>query len=173
MSVNLPQPQRLYCWASPVTGLVLLLAGAVAPALAAETGGVISLRDAEIRMAPGLPTFVHRAVEDLRTVIAQRIGRQPETTPADTSDRTGTGPLIEVGLTPWQKVADSLPTADRSRAEAYVLTVEAAPGESGRPVISIAGRDEQGLKFGVIELIRRLRLEAGDVAVASPLRVVG
>ena len=173
MRANMPHPDRSNRWLRPVTGLVLLLAGAVAPVLAAEAGGEISLRDAEIRMAPGLPLFVNRAVEDLRTVIAQRTGRQPETAPADAPDRIGRGPLIEVGLTPWKQVAESLPISDRGRAEAYVLTVESDPGESSRSVISIAGSDEQGLKFGVIELIRRLRLKAGDVAIASPLRVVG
>lgn len=133
----------------------------------------VSLRHAEIRVAPNQPRYVLRAIDDLREMIRQCTGRTPMVITLDGTDRTSEGPIIEVGLTPWKTLSNTIPDPEHFWPETYLLSGTIGRGEGDKPVISVASGDPQGLKYGVIRLISLLRLQTQDVTLRLPLREVG
>lgn len=135
------------------------------------TPETISLRDCLILIDDEQPAYVRRGVEDLERVIERFGGKRPQLI-RDAAAAGGDIPVIKIG-TPLDDPGEAAGQLGRaSRPEAFVLTARApAQDAQSPPVVTIAADDPGGLKFGIVELIRRLDVSDGDVRIACPLEI--
>ena len=134
-----------------------------------------SLKGCTIQVAEGQPAYVRRVIEDLGRVIKAFSGVEPVVREVGRQDQVDLdGPVVAVGLS---SAAEFIKGAHWKSSpppgEAFLIIGEWKEGPGGKrvPVVSVAGTDAGGVKFAVVELIRRLRVSPGDVRIELPLLV--
>lgn len=140
--------------------LLAAVLAAVPPDTAAATRNeMLPLTGCRIELQADAPRTVRRAVEDLQSVLERVDGQRPQIQ-ASSQTRHATGePLIRVGV--------ARPDGDEATPEEFSLEVSAR-----KPMrIDIRATDSSGLKFGVIELIRRLEIREQVASIPTDLHI--